>query len=188
MICAEGWDKPKISCVIIARPTKSYSMYLQMVGETFTATSKKTGQTSVFKSKDSRDAAVKAGTHSKIKDKEDSEEEEPKGDKPNMFSKDTGYDAGDKCSFTPTKKEVAILSLNIFPTIQNIKAKQAEQKMLIQRADIQQKGFKEAREYENVGFQWTRRIIALTTSKETMGYIQHINIARAKSYNRGLKI
>ncbi|MDA8919499.1 DUF2188 domain-containing protein [bacterium] len=63
--------------------------------ETFTATSKKSGETSVFKSKDSRDAAVKAGTHSKIKDKEDSEEEEPKGDKPNMFSKDAGYDAPD---------------------------------------------------------------------------------------------
>ena len=44
---------------------------------------------------------------------------------------------------------------------QSIKAKQAEQKMLLQRADVQQKGFKEAREYNNVGFQWTRRIIAL---------------------------
>ena len=45
---------------------------------------------------------------------------------------------------------------------QSIKAKQAEQKMLIQRAEGQQQGFKAAREYENVGFQWTRRIIALT--------------------------
>ena len=45
---------------------------------------------------------------------------------------------------------------------QSIKAKQAEQKMLIQRAEVQQQGFKEAREYDNVGFQWTRRIIALT--------------------------
>ena len=45
---------------------------------------------------------------------------------------------------------------------QSIKAKQAEQKMLIQRAEVQQEGFKEAREYDNKGFQWTRRIIALT--------------------------
>ena len=45
---------------------------------------------------------------------------------------------------------------------QSIKAKQAEQKMLLARADVQQKGFKEAREYGNEGFQWTRRIIALT--------------------------
>ena len=46
---------------------------------------------------------------------------------------------------------------------QSIKAKQAEQKMLLARADVQQKGFKEAREYANEGFQWTRRIIALTS-------------------------
>ena len=45
---------------------------------------------------------------------------------------------------------------------QSIKAKREEQKMLIQRAEVQQKCFKEAREYENKGFQWTRRIIALT--------------------------
>ena len=45
---------------------------------------------------------------------------------------------------------------------QSIKAKQAEQKMLIQRTEVQTAAFKEAREYENVGFQWTRRIIALT--------------------------
>ena len=36
---------------------------------------------------------------------------------------------------------------------QSIKAKQAEQKMLLQRAEVQTKGFKEAREYENTGFQ-----------------------------------
>jgi len=45
---------------------------------------------------------------------------------------------------------------------QNIKAKQAEQKMLLARANKQAEIFKEAREYENPGFQWTRRIIALT--------------------------
>ena len=45
---------------------------------------------------------------------------------------------------------------------QSIKAKQAEQKMLLQRAEVQTAAFKEAREYENVGFQWTRRIIAVT--------------------------
>ena len=39
----------------------------------------------------------------------------------------------------------------------SIKAKQSEQIMLLARAEV-----KEAREYDNVGFQWTRRIIALT--------------------------
>ena len=36
--------------------------------ETFTATNKKTGKTSVFKSKDSRDSAVKGGTHTNVKE------------------------------------------------------------------------------------------------------------------------
>ena len=35
---------------------------------------------------------------------------------------------------------------------QSIKAKREEQKLLIQRADVQMKGFKEAREYDNKGF------------------------------------
>ena len=60
--------------------------------ETFTAVNKATGKTSVFKSKDSRDAAVKAGTHSKKED--DAKKEQPKGGN-SMFSKDAGYDAGD---------------------------------------------------------------------------------------------
>ena len=45
---------------------------------------------------------------------------------------------------------------------QSIKAKQAEQKMLLARAEFQAETVKSAREYENTGFQWTRRIIALT--------------------------
>ena len=45
---------------------------------------------------------------------------------------------------------------------QSIKAKQAEQKMLLQRAEVQTAAIKEPREYEYVRFQRTRRIIALT--------------------------
>ena len=32
MILTEGWDEPQISCVVIARPTKSFGLYLQMIG------------------------------------------------------------------------------------------------------------------------------------------------------------
>ena len=45
---------------------------------------------------------------------------------------------------------------------QSIKAKQAQQKMLMERAKFQAETVKDAREYDNAGFQWTRRIIALT--------------------------
>jgi len=46
---------------------------------------------------------------------------------------------------------------------QRMKAKQEEQRMLIARAEIQVSAFADARTYENKGFQFTRRIIALTS-------------------------
>ena len=45
---------------------------------------------------------------------------------------------------------------------QRMKAKQEEQKMLIARTEIQNDVISKARTYDNTGFQWTRRIIALT--------------------------
>ena len=42
--------------------------------ETFTAINKDSGEVSVFKSKDARDSAVKAGTHTKAKDSEDGDD------------------------------------------------------------------------------------------------------------------
>ena len=69
--------------------------------ESFTATSKKSGETAVFKTKDSRDAAIKAGTHDKIEDTEDDKDNKGKQD---MFSKDSGYDAPD-INKTPSKDE-----------------------------------------------------------------------------------
>ena len=63
--------------------------------EVFTATNKETGNVAIFKSKDSRDAAVKSGSHEMRKsDKEGPVSDPTKKDTPNMFSKDTGYDVG----------------------------------------------------------------------------------------------
>src|SRR5210317_1032862 len=62
----------------------------------FTATSIETGNVSVFKTKAARDAAVKAGSHEKRKDDKEDAVDVPTGEKkPNMFSKDAGYDAPD---------------------------------------------------------------------------------------------
>ena len=65
-----------------------------LLNEEFTAVSNKSGKTVVFKNKDSRDAAVKAGTH-EVPEDEKGGKDKPKGDKPNMFSKDAGYDTPD---------------------------------------------------------------------------------------------
>ena len=45
---------------------------------------------------------------------------------------------------------------------QSIKANQAEQKMLLARGKFQMESIEKARTYDNKGFQWTRRIIALS--------------------------
>ena len=60
---------------------------LLLEAETFTATNKATGKTAVFKSKDSRDAAVKAGTHTDIKKDKDSTKASKS--KVNIFDKPT---------------------------------------------------------------------------------------------------
>ena len=63
--------------------------------ESFTATSKKNGETAVFKTKDARDSAVKAGTHSKIKDSDDgdSKKDTPKV---NIFKRDSDRDSKER--------------------------------------------------------------------------------------------
>ena len=58
--------------------------------ETFTAINKKSGKTSVFKSKDSRNSAIKAGTHDATKDSSSDKEKTSKGSetpKVNIFDK-----------------------------------------------------------------------------------------------------
>ena len=42
---------------------------------------------------------------------------------------------------------------------QSLKAKELQQKMLMERAKFQAETVKSAREYDNAGFQWTRRTI-----------------------------
>ena len=71
----------------------------------FTATSKETGNVSVFKTKAARDAAVKAGTHEKRKTDKDTAVDVPGGeDKPkvNIFNKDK--DSGVQKSLFPDIK------------------------------------------------------------------------------------
>ena len=90
----------------------------------FTATSKETGNVSVFKTKAARDAAVKAGSHEKRKTDKDDAVDVPTGEKkPNMFSKDAGYDAPDtdksepKDSGTSPVKLLAPLITPAVPTL-----------------------------------------------------------------------
>src|SRR5215471_1346494 len=42
MVLTEGWDQPQVSCIILARPTKSIGLYRQMVGRGLRPASNKT--------------------------------------------------------------------------------------------------------------------------------------------------
>ena len=71
--------------------------------DVYTATSKETGTTSVFKSKQARDSAIKAGTHEKRKDDKDGAVQEPgKKDTPkvNIFKKDKKEPKKDTTNYT----------------------------------------------------------------------------------------
>jgi len=77
--------------------------------EVFTATSKETGTTSVFKSKAARDAAIEKGTHEKRKDDKDGAVKDPT-DKPkvNIFDKpkkDKAAKGGDSSAGEKDKEE-----------------------------------------------------------------------------------
>ena len=72
--------------------------------ETYTAINKDSGAVSVFKSKDARDSAVKAGTHDK-KDDNDSKGDDSKKDTPktNIFNKDKDEPKKDEPKSEPSK-------------------------------------------------------------------------------------
>ena len=72
--------------------------------ESFTATSKDSGETAVFKSKEARDAAVKAGTHDKKDDKDDKGGDSKKDTpKVNIFNKDKEEPKGEEPKSAPSK-------------------------------------------------------------------------------------
>jgi hypothetical protein len=92
--------------------------------ESFTATNKKTGKTSVFKTKDSRDSAIKAGTHANVKEPKAGgkaksgvnlfdkpakvdKKEEPKKDEPKQDQADAAKKAADSKKSKENKKDKA---------------------------------------------------------------------------------
>jgi hypothetical protein len=80
--------------------------------ETFTATNKKTGKTSVFKSKDSRDSAIKAGTHSKADGKGGDASKKTSAPTANIFNTPAAEPKADTPTSEPKKKRPGNPSVN----------------------------------------------------------------------------
>ena len=111
--------------------------------ETFTAVNKKSGQTSVFKSKASRDSAIKKGTHSKTKEKGDSKKggkggvnifnkdkeepkSEPKKDSTNVPQKDS---TGGRAGNIEVNKEVRLKTKRMGITPKNLGKEEYQRRM-----------------------------------------------------------
>jgi hypothetical protein len=77
---------------------------LLLEAETFTATNKATGKTAVFKSKDSRDAAIKAGTHAEIQ--KDKDATKASKSKVNIFNKSSEEPKSTTSTSTPSNMGV----------------------------------------------------------------------------------
>jgi hypothetical protein len=85
--------------------------------ETFTATNKSSGKTSVFKSKDSRDAAVKAGTHTKKDTKSADTSKTDKTPKVNIFDKP------EKKKKEEPKAKVSVADMGVDKVVYNTRTK-----------------------------------------------------------------
>jgi superfamily II DNA or RNA helicase len=203
MVLTEGWDQPKVSCVIIARPTKSYSMYLQMIGRTLRPYPNKEDTLIIDHSgcvyehgfpEDVPQWTLKS-TSKKEKEKITKEKVEKQPltcTQCHAVYKPVRDDAScPQCSHVPTKKERQVLiqegRLVEMPKMKpNSKDKENFYAQLVFYA--KQKGYKEGwaswtfkRKYGH--FPHSKKVFPVSTGKDVIKFIQHCNIRMAKSKN-----
>ena len=204
-ILTEGWDQPKISCVIIARPTKSYPMYLQMIGRTLRPYPNKKDTLiidhsgCVYEHGFPEDAGnwtlstKKPKTRDRIKDPIQPIEKQPftcvRCD--TVYAPNRDDYACPNCALIPTKKERIVLIsegrlVEMPKTKPNANDKQNFYAQLL--FYCRQKGYKEGwashtfkQKYGH--FPHNKKTFPIATGKDVMSFIQHLNIRRAKSRN-----
>ena len=203
-ILTEGWDQPKVSCVIIARPTKSYPLYLQMIGRTLRPYPNKKDTLiidhsgCVYEHGFPEDAGNWTLSTKKPKTKDRIKDPKPIEKQPfTCVQCDTVYQptkdnpSCPNCAFIPTKKERIVLIkegrlVEMPKTKPNADDKNNFYAQLLYYA--RQKGYKEGwashtfkQKYGH--FPHSKKIFPVATGKDVMGFIQHLNIRRAKSRN-----
>ena len=203
MVLTEGWDQPKVSCVIIARPTKSYGMYLQMIGRTLRPYPNKEDTLiidhsgCVYEHGFPEDVPQWSLTTTSKKEKEKITKEKVEKQpltctQCHAVYKPTRDDAScPQCSHVPTKKERQVLIqegrlVELPKKKPNSKDKENFYAQLIFYA--KQKGYKEGwaswtfkRKYGH--FPHSKKVFPVSTGKDVIKFIQHCNIRMAKSKN-----
>jgi len=203
MVLTEGWDQPKVSCVIIARPTKSYPMYLQMVGRSLRPAPNKKDTLIIDHSgcvyehgfpEDVPKWELKTTTPKEKKKKE----LVPIEKQPFTCVKcDTVYKPNKEepecpnCSFIPTKKEQMILiQQGRLVELPKMKPQPMDKENFYAQLAYyaKQKGYKEGwaswtfkRKYGH--FPHSKKVFPVATGKDVMKFIQYCNIVNAKSKN-----
>jgi len=203
-ILTEGWDQPKISCVIIARPTKSYPMYLQMIGRTLRPYPNKKDTLiidhsgCVYEHGFPEDAGNWTLSTKKPKTKDKIKDPQPIEKQPftcvrcdTVYAPNRDDYACPNCALIPTKKERIVLIsegrlVEMPKTKPNANDKQDFYAQLL--FYCRQKGYKEGwashtfkQKYGH--FPHNKKTFPIATGKDVMSFIQHLNIRRAKSRN-----
>jgi len=203
-ILTEGWDQPKISCVIIARPTKSYPMYLQMIGRTLRPYPNKKDTLiidhsgCVYEHGFPEDAGNWTLSTKKPKTKDKIKDPQPIEKQPftcvrcdTVYAPNRDDYACPNCALIPTKKERIVLIsegrlVEMPKTKPNANDKQNFYAQLL--FYCRQKGYKEGwashtfkQKYGH--FPHNKKTFPIATGKDVMSFIQHLNIRRAKSRN-----
>ena len=204
-ILTEGWDQPKISCVIIARPTKSYPMYLQMVGRTLRPYPNKKDTLiidhsgCVYEHGFPEDAGnwtlstKKPKTRDRIKDPIQPIEKQPftcvRCD--TVYAPNRDDYACPNCALIPTKKErIVLVQQGRLVELPKMKPNANDKNNFYAQLLFycRQKGYKEGwashtfkQKYGH--FPHNKKTFPIATGKDVMSFIQHLNIRRAKSRN-----
>lgn len=200
-VLTEGWDEPKVSCVILARPTKSYGLYLQMVGRSLRIYPGKKDTLII----DHAGCVYEHGfpddepnwSLSKTITKEPKKREKKPIEKQpltclNCFA--VYYPEKDlpgcpECDWMPTKQE-KILLIKQGRLVELPKTKPLPKDKENFYAQVlyysEQKGYKEgwaSYVFKKKFGHWPyhKKIKAVYTSKEVMKYIQYFNISRSKA-------
>jgi DNA repair protein RadD len=203
-ILTEGWDQPKVSCVIIARPTKSYPLYLQMVGRSFRIYPNKKDTLiidhsgCVYEHGFPEDAGnwtlstKKPKTRDRIKDPLPIEKQPFTCVQCDTVYQPTKDDPSCKnCGFIPTKKErVVLISEGRLVEMPKTKPDADDKNNFYAQLLYysRQKGFKDgwaSHCFKQKYGHWphNKQIFPIATGKDVIGFIQHLNIRRAKSKN-----
>lgn len=199
-VLTEGWDEPKVSCVILARPTKSYAMYLQMVGRSLRPFTGKQDTLiidhagCVYEHGFPEDVPEWELTENRIQSPRQ-KKREPIEKQPwtclqcdHVYKPVRGDISCPACGFTPTKKEKQVL-IKQGRLIELEKEKITPQHKLDFLAQLiyhaRQRGYKEGWASwtfkEKFGhFPHTKRVMPKPVGDEVNGFLHHLRIKKAK--------